>query len=179
MAPLLKWKIITAVSIVVTIILCMMTIYTQREYNYVQMVNMRTESDMVVLKQDYEKLYDAYYSYNKKVLKILEGNDNVYWSKDSSSYIVYTHRKYLFGFNKKPSLQNSEHLWAKYEISLAGLPFQTMVDDLGQVDTLKPHQFIMIHQMGMPVEFFLTPKKTSSTGIESIKGIQPFITITN
>jgi hypothetical protein len=157
-----KWKIIIAALVILCIMLCMMTIYMEREYRSVQMVNSRNESDLYVLKKDYDKLYAAYYSYDKKILKILEGNKNVFWAKDSSTYVVKNENEFLFSFYKKPKM-NGEYLW--FSNSLVIDPNHTgRYKCLGAVDTLKPHQFIKGNIEGWETAIVISSKISIKSG---------------
>lgn len=112
-----------------------MSIYMQREYNIMRISFNRADRDYAMLKKDYEKLYEAYYSYDKKILKILEGSKNVFWAEDSSAYVVKTNNTYVFSFYKKPRMQNAEYdLWIESPASAYGY--------IARVNELKPHEFI-------------------------------------
>jgi hypothetical protein len=101
----------------------------------------RADRDYAMLKQDYEKLYTAYYSYDKKVLKILEGNQHVFWAEDSSAYVIKNNDGFLFSFYKKPRMDREYFLWLQKSATFDYLY-------CGQVDTLKPHQFITMKYKG-------------------------------
>ena len=92
------------------------------------------------LKKDYEKLYKAYYSYDKKILKLLEGNPNVIWAEDSSGYVMNK----CFSFYKKPRMQNPYFLWLYYrEKVTTHMGIQLVTSNFhmqGRIDTLRPHQ---------------------------------------
>lgn len=162
---MVKWKLITAGLLVLSIILCMMTIYTQREYYFMQMMYTRVEAENIVLKKDYEKLYDAYYSYDKKILKSLEANEHVFWARDSSAYVVKNENEFLFSFYKKPKMEHEMNLWISTEIAIKGLSFQTIYENFGRVDTLKPHQFILVSYVPMPYEFFIATSEKNKNDV--------------
>lgn len=101
------------------------------------------------LRKDYEKLYTAYYSYDKKVLKILEASNNVTWAEDSSSYIVVNKDLLVFGFYKKPRMQKEHHIWMENKEGAS--------TELGTVENLKPHEFIFIVLKGGEKRIFVAP----------------------
>jgi hypothetical protein len=135
-----KWKLITAGLVMVCIILCMMTIYVQRSYNNMRISYNRADRDYAMLKADYEKLYAAYYSYDKKIVKILEGNEHVFWAADSSAYVIKNNDEFLFSFYKKPKILDTGFLWFS-DNHLIEADYKDKYRNLGRVDSLKPNQY--------------------------------------
>lgn len=107
-----------------------------------QMMYNRVDAENIVLKKDYEKLYDAYYSYDKKILKILEVNENVFWAKDSSAYVIVNDSNIFFSFYKKPKMEGGEYLWFS-DSKVIDSNHSGKYYKIGVVDTLKPHQFFL------------------------------------
>lgn len=139
-----RWKFITAGLVLVIIILCMMTFYLNGKHHNLEIQVNRMDREHEDLKKDYEKLYKAYYSYDKKVLKLLEGNPNVFWARDSSAYMMRLRDGYFFSFYKKPRMENKCFLWwIKWEHAENGSSYFSYTQSL-RVDSLKPHQFQFI-----------------------------------
>ena len=137
-----KSKIAIYGLITLATILCMMTIYMQMQNNKLRITNNRVEGDYEILKQDYEKLYAAYYSYDKKILEILKFSEKVYWAKDSSAFVVGN----CFSFYKKPRMEKEYYLWGEVYKLQSGSFLMVEYFNLGRVDSLKPHQFINIQK---------------------------------
>lgn len=122
------------------------------------------DRELITLKEDYEKLYGAYYSYEKKILKLLEGNENVFWSEDSGAYIVNRKEDFLFAFYKKPRMEGEYFLWPfvldSFELE-GGYSYShsALNDYCFRVDTLKPHQFILLDKLENMNWVTLAPKK--------------------
>ncbi len=140
-----KRKYITIGLVILIVILCMMSFYMVWQFNHMQIAYNRVNREQTMLKSDYtrlvddyEKLYRAYYSYDKKILKLLEGRKDVFWAKDSSAYVVRSNGVFLFSFYKKPKMPQTHYLWSsdgEDEYKLYG-----KYEDHGAIDTLKPHQ---------------------------------------
>jgi len=135
------WKFITAGLVLVIIILCMMTFFLNGSNKNLLIQLNRADREKAQLNADYEKLYTAYYSYDKKVLKLLENNPNVFWAQDSSAYVV----KNCFSFYKKPRMDKPHYLWLYYKEKVniqAGITLTTSNYHLqDRIDSLKSHQF--------------------------------------
>jgi hypothetical protein len=132
-----KWKFITAGLVLVILILCMMTFYLNSSNRNLLIQLNRMDREKGEYQRDYEKLYNAYYSYDQKILKILESNQNVFWAKDSSGYVVKGKNEFLFSFYKKPRM-NSEFFLYQF-----GSVDRYWGDPL-RIDSLKPHQFASV-----------------------------------
>jgi hypothetical protein len=161
-----KWKFITAGLVLLILILCMMTFYMNGKARNLEIQVNRMDREHEDLKRDYENLYGAYYSYDKKILKILEYSDKVWWTEDSSFYALYDVEKEiaLFAFYKKPRMEKEYLLWPEVmdkgtgemsKDSSRSLYFEKIQP---RVDTLKPHQFIMIGPPLKMVRLNIVPK---------------------
>jgi hypothetical protein len=139
-----KWKFITAGLVLLILILCMMTFYMNGKARNLEIQVNRMDREHEDLKRDYENLYGAYYSYDKKILKILDGNPNVFWAKDSSAYVVKNENEFLFSFYKKPRMMEEFFLYQFGPVDYYNV--------LCRIDTLKPHQYELI-QPGTFQEF--------------------------
>lgn len=134
------WKFVTAGLVLVIIILCMMTFFLNGSNKNLLIQLNRMDREKAQLNADYEKLYAAYYSYDKKVLKLLESNPSVFWAEDSSGYVV----KNCFSFYKKPRMESSYFLWLYYKnkvnkpLGINTVPSNFQKQD--KVDSLKSHQ---------------------------------------
>lgn len=152
-----KRKIAIYGLVFLVIILCMITIYMQRENNKLRITNNRVDGDYEMLKKDYEQLYAAYYSYDKKILEILRFSDKVYWAEDSSAYVIKSESKFLFAFYKKPKMEEKYFLlWSSDELNSKNYI------ELARADTLKPHQFISKEFTGKE-KFFIVAQKSNSS----------------
>jgi len=127
----------------------MTILYMNREYNVMRLAYSRADREYLELKNDYEKLYDAYYSYNKKIAGILHTNHNVYWSKDSTTYLIVNDTNVFFSFYKKPRMDKEMHLWVT---NPSGEPM-----DLGKINELKPHQFLSFKRKKEQHQIFIAP----------------------
>ncbi len=137
------WKFITAGLVLVIIILCMMTFFLNGSNKNLLIQLNRADREKAQLSEDYEKLYAAYYSYDKKVEKLLETHPNVFWAQDSSAYVVKNGDSFLFSFYKKPRMYGEQYLFLRHKVSLpTATTWWDMDDNVGRVDTLKSHQFI-------------------------------------
>jgi hypothetical protein len=161
-----KWKFIVGGLVLVIIILCMMTFYLNGSNRNFQVQINRMDREHEDLKKDYEKLYAAYYSYDKKVLEILKFSDKVFWTEDSSFYVLYDINKEIafFAFYKKPRMQKEFFLWPEVVVKGTGeidrdssraIYFEKIRP---RVDTLKPHQFIKIGPPLKMVRLNIIPK---------------------
>ena len=149
--------------VILAVMLCMMTIYMQMQNNKLRVTNNRVEGDYATLKKDYEKLYAAYYSYDKKILEILKFSDKVYWAKDSSAYVIGN----CFSFYKKPRMEKEYYLWVYkvdkvYECRSGYSNYQLE----GRVDTLRPHQFFSnIHPYDRANSCLIAPISKSNSDL--------------
>jgi hypothetical protein len=155
-----KW-IITGL-VVLIIILCMMTIYVQSEYGNMRIAYTRVNEDYASMKVDYEKLYTAYYDYDKKVKYLLVNHgENVNWADDSSAYFIKKFGFFTFAFLSKPKMEDEYHLWVHHTKPASLAHDTTLINsyswDGGRVDTLKPHQFITRLILLPPDRVFVAP----------------------
>jgi len=126
----------------------------QRQYNNMCVSFNRADGDYSVLKRDYDKLYDAYYSYEKKILKVLEGNENVFWSEDSSAYVVKNEKGFLFSFYKKPRIHLQSYcLFIETNSSDRDPLYKYRY--VSSVDSLRPHQYIICKIKGDEQSFMI------------------------
>ena len=139
-----KRNLIVGGLILVIVILCMMSIYLQRQSENLLIQCNRMDRELAMMRKDYEKLYSAYYSYEKKILKILEGNEQVYWDADSAAYAVKTRRGFIFSFYKKPKMYEECYVWWFRQKSTKSGYVLPVYIKAERVDTLKPHQCIVL-----------------------------------
>lgn len=150
-----KRKLITGGLVFLILLLCMISIYLQRQFNNLQVAFNRVDREYIMLQADYKNLYEAYYSYDKKILKILEGNPHVLWAQDSSAYVVKIKDSFIFCFYKKPKMEVEMNLWIETEVAFSGLPYQTINESYGRVDNLKPHEWVLIDHVPLPNLFYV------------------------
>jgi len=127
----------------------MTTLYMNREYSTMRLAFNRSDREHLDLKKDYERLYEAYYSYDKKIAGILRTNQNVFWSKDSTTYLIVNDTNVFFSFYKKPRMDEEMHLWTTN-------PSGERID-LGKINELKPHQFLSFSRTSDQHEIFISP----------------------
>ncbi len=140
-----------------------MTFLLNGRYRNLQIQINRMDREHMDLKKDYEKLYSAYYSYDKKVLKLLESNPNVYWAEDSSAYMVESKSDFLFAFKNKPNISGEYFLWILQMDSIEvddGYSYSQYVIDNARIDTLKPHQLMSIDYVDNFMGVIVAPKSS-------------------
>lgn len=158
-----KSRLVIGILIVVCIILCMFTIYKHTQYNNMRIAYNIKDRESITLKEDYEKLYKAYYEYDKKVLEILKFSDKVYWAEDSSGYVIKDGKNLFFSFFKKGQIEIGSSVW---------LSSQKEVDsnhtgkyfDFGPSDSLKSHQFRFKVLEGWERAIIVSPMVSLKTG---------------
>jgi hypothetical protein len=123
-----------------------MTFYLNGSNRNFQVQINRMDREHEDLKKDYEKLYAAYYSYDKKIAAILKFSDHIFWDKDSAGYLINNKEQYLFAFYKKPRMVNPCYaFWYQEQWPTDHYP-AISYNNLGRMDTLKPHEFILLGQ---------------------------------
>jgi len=157
-----KNRILTIGLIIIIGILCLMTIYMLRRNKNLNIAYNRKEREYAILKKEYEKLYDYYYAYDQKIATLLNYTPNEIWATDSSSYIIGSREKFMFSFFKKPKLDSTYFAWIHWIKFLPVEGPSGTVDvyrNCGQVDTLKPHQWLIVNPETWPDQLIVAPVK--------------------
>lgn len=135
-----KNKLLTISLAVIILALCMAIYYTQRRLNVMRINFNRSDRELAMLKEDYNRLYEAYYKFDDKIKLIISQNRNAYWSADSTAYLIGSNPQYYFGFINKPTMKTEFYLWKPNHLSNPNGFLR-----LSRVDTIKPHQLVNVH----------------------------------
>lgn len=95
----------------------------------------RSDRELAMLKEDYKRLYDAYYKFDDKIKLIICQDQDAYWSEDSSAYLIGSAPHYYFGFINKPTMKTAFYIWESTSIN----GNKTYVKQ-HRVDTIRPHE---------------------------------------
>lgn len=158
-----KGKWVIGGLIFVIILLCMMSIYLQRQYFNMRIAYNRADREYIMLQSDYKLLYDSYYLYEKKVLAILNSSKNVYWASDSSAYLVMNDSNFIFSFYKKPRMDNDPILWLS-DSPAVDENYTGKYQSLGKIQPLKSHQFINGKLEGWEQAIIVAPALSNKSG---------------
>lgn len=158
-----KGKWVIGGLIFVMILLCMMSIYLQRQYVNMRIAYNRADREYIMLQADYQLLYDSYYLYEKKVVAILNSSKNVYWASDSSAYMLLNDSNFIFSFYKKPRMDNDPILWLS-DSPTVDENHTGKYQNLGKIQPLKSHQFFKGKLEGWEQAIIVAPALSTKSG---------------
>lgn len=147
-----KYKLLTTFLIAIILILCVAIYYTQRQVNIMRIAYNRSDRELALLKDDYALLYNSYYQYNEKLKLMVLMGEHARFSSDSSAFLLQHDSIAMFAFTNKPTMKTDFYLWG----AVAQQDSNTY-QLLNRVDTLKPHQYIIIHKVNHYTYYFIAP----------------------